>query len=70
MGSAARAVAETGFFVPTLSLDDPVNTFCPWRWFTAAGWASSATMHALQAPPRPRPAARAPQVSPGPEAAA
>lgn len=47
MGMAAHAIAEAARWVPTLSLDEPINEAVPWRWFNGAGWQSSALMHAL-----------------------
>jgi hypothetical protein len=62
---SAYAVAESGRWAATLSLDEPINEVLPWRWFCAAGWLSSAVMHAMDpALPQPAPAA----VIPEPEA--
>lgn len=48
MGLAAHATGQAGMFASVLSLDEPINTFVPWRWFCAAGWQTSATMHAME----------------------
>ena len=66
MDQAAYAAGQTGMFVPTLSLDEPMNALRPWRWFCGAGWQVSATMHAMAAR-RPR---RTPAPAPEPEATA
>ena len=66
MRHAAQAIGESARWAPTLSLDEPINEFVPWRWFCAAGWQSSGLMHAMDpAHPLPLPAPAAePEATP------
>lgn len=72
MNRAAREVCEASRFVAVLSLDEPMNTEAPWRWFTAAGWVSTAVLSAMASTLTPTPADRAladrPVRTPEPEA--